>query len=642
MGSAEANTGPEHHKEPCDLGALDLATLLDSLDALVVTLDQTGIVQTVNEPGAKLFGLRPAQMEGRYLHEFLHIGEQQVLADSLHVLSGAAKSVQLNLRYTGVDYVRHAIDAVISPLQKVQPRHFVLLGRPDAGNGQSSEANPVEPVMRSLGQWRYELATKKISWSPAVAQFMGQDQDNDQQFDDFALQNLHPEDRERVGAIYRSAIEDRKPFFFRCRTLGRNGHYRQHETYGIVEFNRNDQPVALIGLSYDITREYQALRAIRESAGEVEELFSEISDIIMRVDARGHYLYVTPSIQRVLGYDPRQLLLSQITSLDQVHHDDVEDLVRSIRTLRALGQTTAITFRMQHLDGHWIWLEATVRALLMGPNGFPAETAVVARDITARKQAEEELAAAYYRAETANATKSRFLANMSHELRTPLNAIIGFSDIIHQELFGPVGQIKYKEYAQLIQESGSHLLDLINDILDMSKIEAGKLDLKIEKIDLYDLVGSTLKLMQQRAQHARVALRADAAPQHWSIWADRRAMKQILLNLLSNAIKFTPAGGAVIVSIGQSSGCVTMQIKDTGIGIAEKDLRRVTLPFEQATDDPMLAQAGSGLGLALVQSLVNLHNGTLKIESTQNKGTCVTVTIPADLGAQQQTLAAGA
>jgi cell cycle sensor histidine kinase DivJ len=252
--------------------------------------------------------------------------------------------------------------------------------------------------------------------------------------------------------------------------------------------------------------------------------------------------------------------------------------------------------------------------------------AAALQDLTAQKDREASLEAARAQAEALNSGKSRFLANMSHELRTPLNTIMGFSDVMRTKLFGPLPP-KYAEYAELIHESGRHLLDLINDVLDMSKIEADRFQLQIELIDAREPVSSALRLMRVQADDAGITLRA-ALPSHpLTIEADSRALKQIVLNLLSNALKFTPRHGTVDLALGPQGGCLELVVADSGMGIAAEDIKRLGQPFQQAGDAGQRAK-GAGLGLSLVRAFAELHGGEMIIESALGEGTSVTVRIP--------------
>ncbi|MBL6939669.1 MAG: MASE1 domain-containing protein [Alphaproteobacteria bacterium] len=261
----------------------------------------------------------------------------------------------------------------------------------------------------------------------------------------------------------------------------------------------------------------------------------------------------------------------------------------------------------------------------------------LASAVSRAETSREEAVLAKEVAEQASHAKSSFLANMSHELRTPLNAVIGFSEMIRSEMFGPVGDAHYKEYAGLINGAGSHLLDLIGDILDMSKIEAGKLELHLERVDTALTVRECVELLAERAATGRVTIRTELRQAPVFFEADKRAVKQILLNLLSNAVKFTPEGGDVCVRAGLADGQCQLIVEDTGVGIPANEIGRIGNPFVQLSNNSGRHQ-GTGLGLALVRSLAEMHRGTFKIESAEGRGTTVTVTLP--LGVDARTAAA--
>jgi signal transduction histidine kinase len=247
-----------------------------------------------------------------------------------------------------------------------------------------------------------------------------------------------------------------------------------------------------------------------------------------------------------------------------------------------------------------------------------------------RKRAQLQLVAEKEKAELANRAKSDFIANMSHELRTPLNAIIGFSQLMASEAFGPAGHPNYKAYSQDIQDSGTHLLAVINDILDLSKIEAGKAELHDEPIDPGDAIRRCLRVMAERAAAAGLTLveRLDAALP--PLRADERMFKQIVLNLLSNAVKFTPTGGHVEVSTGfGDDGSFVFEVKDTGIGIAAGDIAKAVIPFVQIDSALNRKYPGTGLGLSLTKSLVELHGGSFELVSEIGVGTSAIVRLPA-------------
>jgi signal transduction histidine kinase len=255
---------------------------------------------------------------------------------------------------------------------------------------------------------------------------------------------------------------------------------------------------------------------------------------------------------------------------------------------------------------------------------------VFRRNALEKRRVEEELVQsriAEQTAEAASRVKSEFLAHMSHELRTPLNAIIGFSEMMLQGVFGPVAK-RYGEYVGLINKAGLHLLEVISNILDMSKLEAGKFALHVEEVDLATLIGDCTALMRFAVEERQISLSADVPAAGASLVADPRLLKQIIINLLSNAVKFTPKGGQVRVSVRTGADVLEIVVRDTGVGIPKPALERLGRPFERLTSNPHLAGEGTGLGLALVNGLAHLHGATVRIESTENVGTVVTVTFP--------------
>jgi cell cycle sensor histidine kinase DivJ len=254
----------------------------------------------------------------------------------------------------------------------------------------------------------------------------------------------------------------------------------------------------------------------------------------------------------------------------------------------------------------------------------------ITRDISERKAQEAELLRARDEAESASLSKTQFLASMSHELRTPLNAIIGFSEILNRELFGALGEARYRDYSRLIHESGEHLLTVVNDILDMSKIEAGKFKIVKEPFEVASLINSCCDIMRHTAEQKSLSLRVDIASGIPELAADKRACKQMLLNMISNAIKFTEAGGWVHVSARVEAGNVVFTVADNGIGIADQDLPKLGSPFVQANSSYDRSHEGAGLGLSVVKGLARLHGGTLELASKLGEGTTATITLPLD------------
>jgi len=351
----------------------------------------------------------------------------------------------------------------------------------------------------------------------------------------------------------------------------------------------------------------------RERADLVLELLEGQPLLLAALDRSGRVL--TAAGAAIGEYGPRQLEGRSLGHL--VAESELPALAAALHTAARDGRASLYVVPPGDADG---WLEISLRATLSG------RLVAAVRDARDQFARERRLEAERFTAEQQNAGKSRFLANMSHELRTPLNAIMGFSDIMRQRLFGPMGD-RYAEYAELIHESGTHLLELINDVLDMSKIEAERFELSIETFDARDAISAVLRLMRGQADRAGVHLRGvlPIAPLYAD--ADRRAVKQIALNLISNALKFTPRNGSVTVTVQGSADTLELVVADTGVGIAQDDLDRLGRPFEQAGDAEQRA-AGSGLGLSLVRAFARLHGGDMVVESSMGEGTTVTVRLP--------------
>lgn len=386
--------------------------------------------------------------------------------------------------------------------------------------------------------------------------------------------------------------------------------------------------VLLGGLSVILLRRrVHADRVAAEAGRQYAMLAETATDVIVRISPTGRRLYVSPACRDVLGYEPEELMKQSLT--DVVHPDDVVVLQQTMAALQSGTLRSTVTYRGQHKNGHYVWLEIAFRAVLDPDTGMLHEIMASTRDISARKLSELQLAHAKEAAEIANRAKSNFLSGMSHELRTPLNAIIGFSDVMARELFGPISNQKYAGYARDIRASGEHLLDLINDILDHAKIESGQFKLHESVLDMADVVEFTVQMVTLHAEQAKLILHADIQS-GIRLFADERRVRQILLNLLNNAIKYTPEGGHVRVGAGFSaSGGFLLIVSDTGIGMSATDQQRALQPFAQIDNERNRSQQGTGLGLTLTRRLAELHGGQLDLRSAVGEGTTVTVSFPA-------------
>ena len=368
-------------------------------------------------------------------------------------------------------------------------------------------------------------------------------------------------------------------------------------------------------------------------------LARNMTDVITRHDRDGALLFVSPAAQSLFGCGIADLRGHGL--FDRVHVADRPAYLTALADTAALGESRSVEFRVRRdaIDAigavpQFVWIEMRCRPLQQpAPQPSPQgrhEVVAVLRDVTERKLQEQALEQARNEAERANAAKSRFLATMSHELRTPLNAIIGFSDMLRHETSLMLDTDRRVEYAGLINDSGHHLLAVINGILDMSKIETDNFEITPEPFAPAQVVATCCDLLTLRASEAGITLCKMPTGELPDMIADKRALSQILLNLISNAIRFTDRGGRIAVGAGVDAGHITFVVEDSGVGISEQDLARVGEPYFQARATYDRRHGGTGLGLSIVKGLVRLHGGDLDITSRVGEGTRVRVRLPVD------------
>jgi len=360
-------------------------------------------------------------------------------------------------------------------------------------------------------------------------------------------------------------------------------------------------------------------------------LARNMSDMISRHSRNGAVQFVSPAAETMAGAPVARLLGHGL--FDRVHVADRPAYLTALSDAARGGEARSVEFRLrrdavrgQNHPADFIWVEMRCRPLEQASG--EAEVVAVMRDVTDRKVQEEALELARIAAEQADASKTRFLATMSHELRTPLNAIIGFSEMIVQEDVLMIDAARRKEYAQLINDSGQHLLSVVNGILDMSKMETGNFEISPEPFAPRTALLNCCNLLALKARESGVDL-VTRAPEDLPVMnGDPRAFKQIALNLVANAIKFTERGGSVTVSAVVEGSRLMLRVADTGVGIAADDLKRIGDPFFQAGKTYQRKHEGTGLGLSIVKGLVGLHNGEINVQSKVGDGTTVTVALP--------------
>jgi PAS domain S-box-containing protein len=365
-----------------------------------------------------------------------------------------------------------------------------------------------------------------------------------------------------------------------------------------------------------------------------EHRFRDIADVagdfFWERDAEGRFTFLSDRFTEVTGLAAAEIIGRRAEDLIAPAPGGGNDVSRLLSALARRQSFRNLTLAIMPGRGDSHWWRVSGRPFFDPATGAFLGFRGAGSEVTEAMQAEQELRCAKEAAEAANIAKSEFLATMSHELRTPLNAVIGFSEIMHNELLGPIGIDTYRQYAGDIMQSGMHLLGMINDILDFAKIDAGRLHLSETEVDLVNVAERAVRAVAPQAQAIGVTVSVVPATPALIAWGDERRLMQVLLNLVSNAVKFTPRGGLVELRLGRTAaGEVEVSVRDTGIGIAAEDLPRVIEPFRQVDSGNARRHEGTGLGLAICDRLVRLHGGTLSLASTVGQGTVATVTLPA-------------
>ncbi len=365
-----------------------------------------------------------------------------------------------------------------------------------------------------------------------------------------------------------------------------------------------------------------------ESDQNFRRIFEQASWGVFQTSPAGKYILANTALAAIYGYDSPEALVAEVADIGRDVYVDPGRRDLFIRQVREHGYLAGFESQIRRRDGRIIWISESCREVRDASGELMLYEGTV-EDISARKQTEADLFAARALAEQSSKAKTIFLANMSHELRTPLNAILGFSELMEQELYGPLGDARYVEFVGDILRSGRQLLEIIGNILDIAKMEAGELALDVQDTDLSEIMRASEWLIAEMARQRGITLDARIPTSGAMVNVDSTRLRQVFVNLLSNAVKFTPEGGKVVFSCRRDRNALAVVVADTGIGMGEAELADVAKPFHQADSALSRRYDGAGLGLPLSQSLVELHGGTLTIESLRGVGTTVTVRLPA-------------
>ena len=502
------------------------------------------------------------------------------------------------------------------------------------------------------GLWDWDLSRGQVFWSNSMYDLLGMERKSAMLSFGELAELIHPDDADLYKFANAVADGEHKMIDSEFRLRHADGHWVWLRARAEVTQSNDEAGPHLVGISVDITDQKQMAAQNHEKDLRLLDAIENISEAFVLWDCDNRLVMCNSKYRQF--YKLPGSVVQPGANYEDVVAAATEPVVHTRMEIREGDEEGAHTFEAQLEDGSWLNiserrtkdggfvsigtditpLKAHESRLMDSERELMSTISDVdASRRTLEHQAQQlvEMAEKYQkekiRAEAANRSKTEFLANMSHELRTPLNAIIGFSEVMQAGLFGKLGSEKYSEYARDILTSGQYLLDVINDILDMSKIEAGRLYIEPEKTDLAALVSDALRVVAARAEEENLSVINDIR-EPTTCTADKRALKQILLNILSNAVKFSEAGGEIHVGASHENGATRVCISDNGIGIAAEDLEKIGRPFEQVETQITKSRQGSGLGLAISRSLVELHAGTLEIDSTVGQGTQVVFTLP--------------
>lgn len=498
----------------------------------------------------------------------------------------------------------------------------------------------------------WDVSRGRIFWSHSMYGMLGLEVREEAMSFAEVQMLIHPEDANLYDLAEGMLAVDGASVDKTFRMRHADGHWIWLRARGQMIEEEDGGSQHLIGIAVDITEQKALAQQSKAANLRLRDAIENISEAFVLWDADNRLVLCNSKYQQF--HNLPDAAVKQGTRYEDVIKSARHPVVRTEINVDQEGSMGARTFEARLDDGRWLHinerrtkdggyvsvgtditpLKQHEERLMESERELMATVADLRRSRQALEQQAQQLvdlaekyALEKERAEQANHTKSEFLANISHELRTPLNAIIGFSEMIEAQTFGPLGSEKYLEYCRDIRGSGQYLLQVICDVLEMSRIEAGRLTLDIEYVDLCELVQDSLRIVSGPSQAKDITVTYQVSTGLY-LSADRRALKQVLINLLSNAVKFTPNGGRIYVSADQEGDSIEMKIADDGIGIPKSAINKLGRPFEQVENQFTKTHGGSGLGLAISRSLVHLHNGRLAIESEPGKGTIVMVTLP--------------
>lgn len=440
---------------------------------------------------------------------------------------------------------------------------------------------------------------------------------------------LDPSDRDRQKDMFDELVRgERQAYRIETQLMPARGTAKPVEIAFSMLRMTEEKSIRVVGTLTDIEQRHLAEKAMREAEQKFRAIFENSVSGIYQASPDGNYISANPAMAEILGYTSADDLISSVSNIGQTVYVQPEQYKFLVQKLLFEGYVSGLEAEVYRKNGQKIWVMENVR-IVRSDKGAVHHYEGSIWDVTERKKAEEAMRHAKIQAELASRTRMEFLANMSHELRTPLNAVIGFSQILKDEVMGPIGIESYKDYARDIFDSGNHLLRIISDILEVSKIETGNRELNIGNFPLARVMKSCMTILAPRIEQAGVDVKVELPEGLPEMLGEELGLKQIMINLVSNAVKFTPKGGVVrIAAATDTIGGMMIDVTDTGVGMTEEEIRTATQPFSKIDMSFTAVKSGTGLGLTIVDSLVRLHGGHFKLISEKGKGTTARITLP--------------